>query len=266
VHIDRLVWKFEHNDIYSVRSAYKYCVNNAGSQHRIGITGNWNIIWQAKIPPKVNNLQRRIGRNVLPTRATLNNHGVQCPLHCAVCNYMEEDSLHVLFLCSRSIDRWQQAGLWNHISAGLNISSNITDNLFSILQNLDKEQQELFSVMVWSIWKRRNNQVWDNVADSNRTVCERARHLITSWRQAQHIRSHVSNQQPAPQQMHWLKPSPGRYKCNIDASFSSISNKVGIGMCIRDAHGSFVAARTKWIEPILDVEIGEAIGLLSALR
>jgi hypothetical protein len=37
-------------------------------------------------------------------------------------------------------------------------------------------------------------------------------------------------------------------------------------MCIRDAHGSFVAARTKWIEPILDVEIGEAIGLLSALR
>jgi hypothetical protein len=63
-----------------------------------------------------------------------------------------------------------------------------------------------------------------------------------------------------------MKPSPRRYKCNIDASFSSISNKVDIGMCIRDAHGSFVAARTEWIEPILDVEIGEVVGLLSALR
>jgi hypothetical protein len=33
-------------------------------------------------------------------------------------------------------------------------------------------------------------------------------------------------------------------------------------MCIR----SFVAAKTEWIEPILDVEIGEAIGLLQALK
>jgi hypothetical protein len=118
-------------------------VNNAGGQHRTGIAGNWNIIWQAKIPPKVKNLLWRIGRNVLPTRARLNSRGV--------------DSLHELFLCPRSIDCWQKAGLWNHISAGLNISSNITDNLFSILQSFDKEQQELFNVMVWRIWKRRNN-------------------------------------------------------------------------------------------------------------
>ncbi|CAJ2668641.1 unnamed protein product [Trifolium pratense] len=37
-------------------------------------------------------------------------------------------------------------------------------------------------------------------------------------------------------------------------------------MCLRDAHGRFVAARTEWIEPIVDVEIGEAIGLLHALK
>jgi hypothetical protein len=37
-------------------------------------------------------------------------------------------------------------------------------------------------------------------------------------------------------------------------------------MCIRDAHGSFVTVRTEWIEPILDVEIGEVMGLLRAFR
>ncbi|GAU39501.1 hypothetical protein TSUD_68650 [Trifolium subterraneum] len=41
---------------------------------------------------------------------------------------------------------------------------------------------------------------------------------------------------------------------------------VGIGMCIRDDQGCFVKARTEWIEPILDVEIGEAMGLLRALK
>jgi hypothetical protein len=103
---------------------------------------------------------------------------------------------------SAGIECWQKAGLWNHISAGLNISSNITDNVFSILQSFDKEQQDLFSVMVWRIWKRRNNQVWDNAADSNRTVYEQARNLMTGWRQTQQIRSHVSNQQSASQQVH----------------------------------------------------------------
>jgi hypothetical protein len=41
---------------------------------------------------------------------------------------------------------------------------------------------------------------------------------------------------------------------------------VEIGMCIRDARGSYMTARTEWIEPILDVEIGEAMGLLRPLR
>ncbi|PNY07577.1 pentatricopeptide repeat-containing protein [Trifolium pratense] len=45
--------------------------DNYEAQHRTGIAGNWNIIWQAKIPPKVKNLLWRIGRNVLPTQARL---------------------------------------------------------------------------------------------------------------------------------------------------------------------------------------------------
>ncbi|MCI59318.1 cytochrome P450, partial [Trifolium medium] len=32
----------------------------------------------------------------------------------------------------------------------------------------------------------------------------------------------------------WCKPMAGKVKCNIDASFPSGSNRVGIGICIRD--------------------------------
>ncbi|KAK2356026.1 hypothetical protein QL285_093387 [Trifolium repens] len=134
------------------------------------------------------------------------------------------------------------------------------------MQNLSQEQQANFSVLLWSIWKRRNNKVWNNISETNTTVCERARHLITSWKQAQQIRSSANISQPIQQHIHWEKPSRGRYKCNIDASFSPIRNKVGIGMCIRDDHGRYVAAKTEWLSPILDVEIGEAMGLLSALK
>jgi len=36
---------------------------------------------------------------------------------------------------------------------------------------------------------------------------------------------------------------PGRFKCNVDVSFSSTNNNVGIGMCIRDVEGCFVLAK-----------------------
>ncbi|PNX56452.1 cytochrome p450 [Trifolium pratense] len=107
--------------------------------------------------------------------------------------------------------------------------------------------------------------MWENVIDSDQTVVERAKHLITSWRNAQQIRQSVNITQPSPQQTVWTKPRHGRYKCNVDASFLLDRNKVGLGMCLRDDHGRFVAARTKWIEHIVNVKIGEAIGLLHAL-
>ncbi|XP_045791633.1 uncharacterized protein LOC123886351 [Trifolium pratense] len=109
-------------------------------------------------------------------------------------------------------------------------------------------------------------KVWENVTDFDQTVVGRAKYLITSWRNAQQIRQLANITQPSPQQTVWTKPRHGRYKCNVDASFSLDRNKVGLGMCLRDDHGRFVAARTEWIEPIVDVEIGEAIGLLHALK
>jgi hypothetical protein len=37
-------------------------------------------------------------------------------------------------------------------------------------------------------------------------------------------------------------------------------------MCIRDEKGRFVLAKTEWLAPLLDVDLGEALGLLSVLR
>ncbi|PNY08123.1 cytochrome p450 [Trifolium pratense] len=144
--------------------------------------------------------------------------------------------MHVFFWCSRTIQCWQHAGLWENVNAGLASNNNVAENLFSVMHKLDKAQQELFNVMAWSIWKCRNNQVWNNITESSQTVYNRAMHLITSWQNAQQVHALAHLTQP-----------------------------VGIGMCIRNYKGQFVAARTEWIEPIMEVEVGEAMGLLKAL-
>jgi len=63
----------------------------------------------------------------------------------------------------------------------------------------------------------------------------------------------------------WIKPSPDRFKCNVDASFCHARNRVDIGLCIRDDEGHYVLAKTEWMSPLLDVDLGEALGLLSTM-
>lgn len=57
----------------------------------------------------------------------------------------------------------------------------------------------------------------------------------------------------------WTKSTIGRYKCNIDASFSSSLNMVGLGMCIRNDVGEFVLAKTVWFAPLCDVDVEEVV-------
>jgi len=56
-----------------------------------------------------------------------------------------------------------------------------------------------------------------------------------------------------------------RYKCNVDAFFSDALNKVGFGMCIHDEDGRFMLAKTEWMISLLDVDLGEALGLFATL-
>jgi hypothetical protein len=80
--------------------------------------------------------------------------------------------------------------------------------------------------------------------------------LLTDWKGAQNHKNLHLQQQQHNSAIHWSKPPIGRYKCNIDASFSKQQNKVGIGMCIRDDPGRFVLAKIEWLSPITDVDIG----------
>ena len=59
---------------------------------------------------------------------------------------------------------------------------------------------------------------------------------------------------------------PGRFKCNVNASFSEGLNRVGIGVCIRDDQRAFVLGRIEWFLTMLDVDIDEALGLLKVME
>jgi hypothetical protein len=53
----------------------------------------------------------------------------------------------------------------------------------------------------------------------------------------------------------WKKSANGRYKCNIDASFSTSLNRVRLGMCLRDDSGDFVLAKTHRFASLCDIDV-----------
>jgi hypothetical protein len=85
---DKRIWCGESNGDYSVKSAYRICVENLDTSH-LQVNGSWNLLWSIKAPPNVKNLLWRICRNCVRTRVRLWTKGVECPSVCALCNVEE---------------------------------------------------------------------------------------------------------------------------------------------------------------------------------
>jgi len=127
--------------------------------------------------------------------------------------------------------------------------------------------------IMWSLWKSHNLKLWQQQNESNSQVVQRETHLLDEWRATQIIRSR-SHAQSNTVQVHsirqyderWKKPASGRYKCNIDAPFSTSLNRVGLRMCLRDEAGDFVLTRMDWFSPLCDTDVGEAVKLHTTLE
>ncbi|PNY05519.1 cytochrome p450 [Trifolium pratense] len=133
-----------------------------------------------------------------------------------------EDSLHVFFRCPNSRSIWRRANFFNVVCTVADSESNIIVVIFKILQLLTQEDAALFAIIIWSIWKQRNNKVWNNVNELQSYVFRRAIEQLHGWKAARAVQ---------------------------------IRNK-----CIAD----LMLARGRSHQS--EVHVGEALGLLSALK
>jgi hypothetical protein len=84
--------------------------------------------------------------------------------------------------------------------------------------------------------------------------------------QQSHVASAVSAQQPPVPSVSWQRPSRDRFKCNVDAGFSTSKNRTGIDICVRDDDGAYVLAKTVSFDVVHPVRVGEALCLYHALE
>jgi hypothetical protein len=112
--------------------------------------------------------------------------------------------------------------MWHAFPAISNLffqSQEASGVIFQSLQVLNIDDAAMFCCIIWSIWKQRNNKIWKEVIDAQTFVFDRAKVLLEDWKSAKLVQETSPNRQQQDRSVKWVKPSAGRFKCNIDAFF-----------------------------------------------
>jgi len=261
---DKLIWKFNSKGSYTVKLAYKYAMETLVDKEEYRIPGEWTSMWKMKIPQKIKVFLWRALQGVLPTRMRLQDKGVPCTDSCPFCQTNYENDWHVFIRCEEAKSIWRTAGLWELIRDTLNNATSFTACIFSLLRRLTSDKSNDVAMMLWCLWRRRNDKVWDGDLKPINIAVQLARESLFQW---QEVRS-----RPAAlvqhQQQHieaWQPPDEDFVKCNVDAAMFEAQRCFGIGMCIRNSRGHFLKAATCWHEGSPPPQEAKAIGLRYAI-
>lgn len=146
---DCLLWGHSNDGRYSVKTGYKLCRQALRPSSSAMVPGNWNLIWNLEVPPKVKNFIWRVCRNCLPTRMRLKDKGVNCTSICNFCEGNFENSCHLFFTCYKSIQVWQKEGLWFAIDACIDHGENFAEIFFAVCDRLSTAQVINFVMVLY---------------------------------------------------------------------------------------------------------------------
>lgn len=213
------------------------------------------MLWDIHIPTHVKLFLWRACRDCLPTRTRLCSKQVRCPSLCEMCGTDIESRWHALISCKDNKLCWLEAKFWHFIEPLLEISDSFADLFFTVCKSLNHDQRSYFSMVLWSLWKKRNDKVWENKVVSHSHVIRRAWDYLHSWKWARRRQADPPLADIQVNNTIWEPPPMGYLKCNVDAYFWENYGITSHGMCIRDHQGNFILAQTQWTQPLLRVKL-----------
>ncbi|KAI3769986.1 hypothetical protein L6452_01104 [Arctium lappa] len=106
-----------------------------------------------------------------------------------------------------------EADLWNLIDAKANQSNDFLSCLFAIIDDCSTLNLNKFLLMLWSIWNRRNDALWNNTLKLTTHVKRKAMEVLNDWQLATELRMQHEHGQRADRCLLWHKPPNDFMKC-----------------------------------------------------
>ncbi|XP_024178139.1 uncharacterized protein LOC112184080 [Rosa chinensis] len=238
---DKLIWSPEKKGFYSVKSA-NWIAREQVLQNVLTSTSNgdpfnvlWQQLWKAKIPGKVLICNWRACNNLLATRERLLAKGYTGTIECLLCQSRIEDNYHLFCQCPLA-KQILSAPPFN-LQHTLVPTMSFKEWMLERAQQLKLETLEKLMMVVWALWKNRNNGLWEGKVQTAHDLVLSCFTWLADFQKSRSKTPTTNRSMRAK----WKPPTSG-FKLNVDAAFLPNQTTGGIGGVLRDSTGQFRAA------------------------
>ena len=145
---------------------------------------------------------------------------------CEHCKDQKEDVIHALYQCPKLQDLY----------SSLKQATPFIDLMECVFA--DKRDPELFSMVAWAIWNRRNNLCLGKATTSLDELLSQTRDRLREFK-LYNSSSVIPVGRPPTR---WQAPDQNTYKVNFDDALFSTANTAGMGVVIRNEDGQVVVS------------------------
>lgn len=116
-------------------------------------------------------------------------------------------------------------------------------------------------VLMWYIWKCRNEAIFEHKLSLPGVVCKRAVEYLHEFLVANSLNTTtvVSNEEGATSS--WIRPPDGMFKINVDGSWKKELGKGGYDIVFRDSKGFFAAVSMGVLQWFASSFVAEALAI-----
>ncbi|KAL5777565.1 hypothetical protein ACOSP7_010491 [Xanthoceras sorbifolium] len=264
--IDSLIWHFDKNEEYSVKSGYR-----VAAQEKLSLKGSsscpdskwWLALWNLNIPPKIKIFIWRVCLNAIPSLCNLCSRKIVVDPCCSRCGDAPESLAHTLFWCSSMRPIWESTVFWNILNLQRHISC--FDLILWVFVRAKRAKFEEFCMILWGVWSDRNAACHSKSPRLSADLVSWSLSLLHEFQGTQKV---FGSPLQSPRQRcstPWSPPPAGSLKLNTDAAVKSGFSVMGSGAVVRDSQGKVVAASAKPLLGFFPAELGELLALREGL-
>ncbi|XP_020412870.1 uncharacterized protein LOC109947336 [Prunus persica] len=191
---DCLIWHYERNGMYLVKSGYRLAGLEKDKMRgepsaRVDLNSKfWKKIWALKIPNENKFFLWRCAWDFLPCGQILFNRKIAPTPICPKCHRKAESVLHAVWLCEAAKDVWRNSA-WGNVCEVWRVNS--FRELWHALQlSSSGEEQGLFAYLCWGLWNRRNSFIFEGKSETATQLLYRMTKLAQEYMLGRRSQSH----------------------------------------------------------------------------
>lgn len=242
---DCVSWDHTKSGFYTVKSGYDRAVEMRTSIPDPPISEPSFIAlkkatWKQKTPRKLQHFMWNAISGFVATAEQLKFRHCAQDSVCVRCGAETESINHTLFECPPALQCWALSSI--PTSPGYFPCSSVYSNFDFLFfrartRGVSTQQLEAFPWIMWYIWKARNEKVFNNKDIDPLDTVQIAMKEAESWKVAQIAAEIVEvggeDLQVDANRLRTI-PVPGRWTCQVDASWIDPDNETGIGFVLFD--------------------------------